>query len=476
MPSTSLSSRPVSVSAVSAEGESRRERRLFAKPAWAFRFERGVARRIAIHPNVLSALKLVVVTPLLLLALRQVDLVPGGAAIVVALFVTFGALDYLDGVVARERGLATRFGSIFDRVTDYPLVFALSAFCLDVVPQPLIAVKLGLDLVLLVLYVLGRGSTQNRLRTTFSYTTLLALLSLSQGWLPVAAGVALVTTLLYGNIVLSLVVALYNLDILKKRYFADLLSLGNLASGAASIFFASRGRFDLCVVCLLLGAGFDGLDGAAARRWGGTRWGVYSDDVADGVSNGLAPGAAILFAVGGVTGAVLGVAFAGLTVVRLVAFTLDKGKSNPNYFKGLPSTAGALIVLCTAALVGGGSTWGVSASAGSVSVAFSAGIAGMSMVGFGTRYRHLGRWLGGGLGRVSHALGKAWGMVTPRKRHARVWLTVVVGGVLCAGAAVVWSQGRLWALIALLALALSYAFSPAARTLFCMRRRTRAVH
>lgn len=83
--------------------DSRRERRLFDKPAWAERLERRITSRVRVHPNVLSALKLVVVTPLLLLALRQVDVVPGGATIVITLFVAFAGLDYLDGPVARER-------------------------------------------------------------------------------------------------------------------------------------------------------------------------------------------------------------------------------------------------------------------------------------------------------------------------------------------------------------------------------------
>ena len=318
-------------------------------------------------------------------------------------------------------------------------------------------------MLLLALYLLGRGSTQNRLRTTFSYATLLALLSLSQGWLPSHAGVVLVTALLYGNIGLSSAVALYNLDILKKRYFADLLSLGNLLSGVAGIIFASQGRFDVSVVCLLLGAGLDGFDGAAARRWGGTRWGVYSDDVADGVSNGIAPGAVIYFAVGGVAGAILGTLFAGLTIARLVAFTLNKGKSDPDYFEGLPSTAAALIVLCTAALVGGGTSWGVSASAGSVLVAFGAGISGMSMVGFGTRYRHLGRWVASASQRTAAALGRAWGAITGHGAQARPWLTVVVAGALCALATLAWWQGRAWALLALLVTAVAYAFTPAVR-------------
>ncbi len=44
-----------------------------------------------------------------------------------------------------------------------------------------------------------------------------------------------------------------------------------------------------------MGCLFDGFDGAAARKWGGTRFGVYSDDIADGVNYGIAPGFALFF-------------------------------------------------------------------------------------------------------------------------------------------------------------------------------------
>ena len=64
----------------------------------------------------------------------------------------------------------------------------------------------------------------------------------------------------------------------------------NALCGVASIYFATQGRIETSLLLLLVGAAFDGLDGAAARKWGGTRFGVYSDDIADGINYAIAPG------------------------------------------------------------------------------------------------------------------------------------------------------------------------------------------
>ena len=102
-------------------------RRLVRKPAWVERAERAIAAVVPVHPNVISAAKLLVVTPLLLLALKQVGALPAAPWVAALLFLAFGLLDYLDGVVARHAGKETWFGRLFDRVTDYPVLLAISA-------------------------------------------------------------------------------------------------------------------------------------------------------------------------------------------------------------------------------------------------------------------------------------------------------------------------------------------------------------
>jgi CDP-diacylglycerol--serine O-phosphatidyltransferase len=409
---------------------SRKHRRLVPKPAWVGRLERKIAHRIPFHPNLISAAKLLFVAPGLLLSLRQVRAIPGGWVLVTLLCAAFATLDYLDGVVARERGLATKFGRVFDRLTDYPLLIGLSYFCVDVIPLSLLALKLGLDLLLLLLYVLGRGSTENRLRTAISYTTLFSLLALSQGWLPQLFQPTTVSFLLFGNIAFSLMVGLYNLDVVKKRYIADLLSLGNLGCGVLAMVAASRGRFELSLVLLVLGAGFDGVDGAAARRWGSTRWGVYSDDIADGVNFGLAPGVVVFFGLGGVDGAVIGGLFALFTIGRLVFFTLNKGEADPRYFNGVPSPVGGLVATCSIILF----------AQYPALVGLLVGAACALMVSFATLHRHLGRLL------ASH-------------RRLLLAVPLVILGLLLAG--IIFGARGPAALV--LAAALTYGLWPVAR-------------
>ena len=362
--------------------ESDPHRRFLPKPAWADAVEARIAAAVPVHPNVLSAGKLLVVVPLVL-ALRQAEALPSHPALIVGLFLAFSLLDYLDGTVARHRHKATAFGRVFDRITDYPILLAVSYFCLDILPPGLLAAKVALDLVLIVLYVVGLGSTENRVRTCMNYTTLLALLVVSQNWAQGLVTSEMVVYLLAVNVTFSTLVALYNLRILQRRFIADALSAGNAMCGVCSMIFAAKGRFDVSLLFLLLGAAFDGFDGAAARKFGSTRWGVYSDDVADGINYGLAPGVALVFALGGLEGWLVGCAYAAFTLGRLVYFTLAKADADPNYFSGVPSTVGALVTLCSLILF----------AHHGVLVGLMVGIACIQMVSFDTHYRHLGRAL-----------------------------------------------------------------------------------
>lgn len=359
------------------------ERRLVPKPAWLFRVEQAVGTRIPLHPNLLSALKLGAVVPLLLLG--QGAARPGRPWVPLLIFAVFGLLDYLDGVVARARGLQTTFGRIWDRATDYPMLGVLAWFCVDVLPKELVVAKLGLDLLLLILFIRwkGRGSTENRLRTALTYTTLLALLLLGQGLGARVVTPEAVTYLLLLNLAFGATVALYQAGVLQKRFIADALSAANLLCGVFSILCARRGRIDLSLLFLMLGAAFDGFDGAAARRWGGTRWGVYSDDVADAVNYGIAPGVAVYLVIGGLAGAVVGAFYSLFTLSRLVFFTLNKSEGDPEVFCGVPSTVGAIITLSALLLFAGQP----------LLLGLLVGVACVQMVSFDTHYRHLGRAL-----------------------------------------------------------------------------------
>lgn len=357
--------------------------RYMKPPEWINQLEQIILSRISWHPNIISLIKLFVICPLLLLTFKQADALPNSSSLLLSLYVIFTLLDYLDGTVARHRKLETNFGRLIDRVADFPLLIAAALGCYSLLPHTLIAAKIGVDFLLILLYLLGRKNTENRFRTSLNHTTILSLIFLSQGWGEEFLTVELVAYFMSVNIIFSSVLILYNIGILKKKYIADALSASNLFCGIFSMIFAAKGRIDVSLLFLMLGAAFDGFDGAAARKFGGTRWGVYSDDIADGVNYGIAPGVAVYFIIGGVQGMITGIFYSLFTISRLIFFTLNKENSDPEYFCGAPSTVGALLTLSALSLFD------------KMPVVFGlmVGIACIQMVSFDTHYRHLGRAL-----------------------------------------------------------------------------------
>ncbi|MCB9718707.1 MAG: CDP-alcohol phosphatidyltransferase family protein [Myxococcales bacterium] len=327
--------------------------------------------------------------PLLVLALRQIDVLPHSPAFVGGLLVAFFVLDYLHGLIARRRKDATGWIRALDGLTDLPLLLVVAGYAQALVPVPLLAAKIAVELLLLALYVAGRDAAGSRLGNAVSYASVVAVFLLTQGWAPRVVTPRTAEAVLWASTVLSTIVALYALRVLQKRFLADALSAANLLCGAFAIYYSTLRRFEISLLFVLIGAAFDGFDGAAARRFGGTRFGVYSDDVADGVNYGIAPAVALYFLLEGLSGALLGVFYAVFVVSRLVFFTLMKSASDPNYFRGVPSPVGGLTTMSSIVVFDGEPAI----------IGLMVGIACAQMVAFSTDYRHLGRALGGWVSR-----------------------------------------------------------------------------
>ncbi len=348
--------------------------------------EDQVARRLPLPPVALSSIKLLIITPLLYLSFKQAGVLPNSPAWIFFLFLCFCALDYMVGIDPRAQKQASDFGRVYDRVTDYPFLFIVALACMDKASPVLIIAKLLLDSILVVQFFVNPDTTRNWIRSTISYTVLVSLLFLSQGWAGQYFNPQFVNALLLVNIAFNGAVGLYNVRMFQLRFVADVLSGANLLCGLVSMYFAYYHRIEISLLFLLLGGLLDGFDGAAARKFGGTRWGVYSDDIADGVNYGIAPSAALFFIVGGWEGFFAGLIYGFFTISRLVYFTLNKSESDPNFFSGVPSPVGGLIVLCSINLF----------SESPVLLGLFVGIACVQMVSFDAHYRHLGRALSSG--------------------------------------------------------------------------------
>jgi CDP-diacylglycerol--serine O-phosphatidyltransferase len=155
-------------------------------------------------------------------------------------------------------------------------------------------------------------------------------------------------------------------DLLRRKIlaaFPNALTVMNAMMGLMAVFLAYQGRVRESYLMLIGAATFDKLDGALARRLGLTEplpeepprrinFGNLMDDFADGLSFCIVPAWIFYVCLRQLSGGAfadlpVGLAalfYAAMGVGRLIYFTLDKNPI-PGFFKGLPSPAGALLVV-----------------------------------------------------------------------------------------------------------------------------------
>jgi CDP-diacylglycerol--serine O-phosphatidyltransferase len=155
--------------------------------------------------------------------------------------------------------------------------------------------------------------------------------------------------------------------VLRRRilaFFPNALTVMNAMMGLMAVFFAYQGRIRESYLMIIGAATFDKLDGAVARRLGLTEplpeevgqrkinLGNLMDDFADAVSFCIVPGWVFYICLRDITPdqfthlpvGLVAILYVGLGLGRLVYFTIDKAPI-PGFFKGLPTPAGAMLVL-----------------------------------------------------------------------------------------------------------------------------------
>ena len=140
----------------------------------------------------------------------------------------------------------------------------------------------------------------------------------------------------------------------KTRYLLpNILTLGGVCLGISSIKFSIDGNYSLAVIFILLAAILDALDGRIARLIKGTsEFGKELDSLTDFVSFGIAPVFILYFWElnnYGKLGWAITLIYSVCCVVRLARFNLtkidDKQLWKNNYFEGVPSPAGGILIL-----------------------------------------------------------------------------------------------------------------------------------
>ena len=140
----------------------------------------------------------------------------------------------------------------------------------------------------------------------------------------------------------------------KTRYLLpNILTLAGVCLGISSIKFSIEGNFSLAVTLILFAAILDALDGRIARLIKGTsEFGKELDSLTDFVSFGIAPVFILYFWElnnYGKLGWAITLIYSVCCVLRLARFNLTKieetQKWKNNFFEGIPSPAGGLLIL-----------------------------------------------------------------------------------------------------------------------------------
>ncbi len=132
----------------------------------------------------------------------------------------------------------------------------------------------------------------------------------------------------------------------------NMLTLIGVCIGLSSIRFALDGKFEFAVIAIILAAIIDGLDGRIARLIKGTsKVGKELDSLTDMISFGVAPAFIMYFwklNTLGRFGWLLCLIYVICVALRLARFNVNTGQApswNDNFFEGVPSPAGGILVL-----------------------------------------------------------------------------------------------------------------------------------
>ena len=137
-----------------------------------------------------------------------------------------------------------------------------------------------------------------------------------------------------------------------RMILPNMLTLIGVCIGLTSIRFALDGRFEFAIIAIIFAALFDGLDGRIARLIKGTsKVGKELDSLTDMISFGVAPAFIMYFwklNSLGRFGWLLCLVFVICVALRLARFNVNSNQEpswRDNFFEGVPSPAGGILVL-----------------------------------------------------------------------------------------------------------------------------------
>jgi CDP-diacylglycerol--serine O-phosphatidyltransferase len=275
----------------------------------------------------------------------------GLEAIAILIFTFAAILDGVDGTVARQCNLGTKWGEwldpMCDKLTYLPpmLGFAYAGIISVKLVWILVAIELAGQFfarrILQAIGISGAANNFGKIKAIICFALVIFCALLQENPQIIDIG----DEVLVACIILSAASVVFKF--IPNRLYADILSTLNFCCGIASLILTSNQRFAWAILIIIMGQLFDLFDGRMAEKHGGTKYGPYLDDIADFVSFGLAPAYVIVKSAGSMAW-IFGLMFIAAVAFRLIRFVaVDRNRTDlpDGIFNGLPSPAGALIVL-----------------------------------------------------------------------------------------------------------------------------------
>jgi CDP-diacylglycerol---serine O-phosphatidyltransferase len=274
-------------------------------------------------------------------------------ALAILIFTFAAILDGVDGVVARGCNLGSRWGEWLDPMCDKltylpPLIgFAFTGILSKELVLILTIIEFAgqffARLILKWLKISGAANNFGKIKAIICFGLVIFCALLDNN--PDIIKIKITDSILMACIALS--TASVAFKFIPNRLYADILSGLNFVCGVISLVLTHQHHFAWAICVIIAGQLFDLFDGRMALKHGGTKAGPYLDDIADFVSFGLAP-AYVVIEKGGYLAYIIGVIYIFSVAFRLIRFVQkDKHRTDlpAGIFNGLPSPAGAMIVL-----------------------------------------------------------------------------------------------------------------------------------
>lgn len=278
----------------------------------------------------------------------------GHENIAIVIFTFAAILDGVDGVVARKCHLGSKLGEwldpLCDKLTYLPPLIGFAY-------RGIISVKLIWVLVIIELFgqflarrvldflkTSGAANNFGKIKAIICFGLVIFCALLDD--IPDIPNVYIISDeVLIACIILASASIVFKF--IPNWVYADILSTLNLLCGITSLVLTHHYYFAWAICIIIMGQLFDLFDGRMAEKHGGTKYGPYMDDIADFVSFGMAP-AYVIVKTGGSVAWLFGAIYLAGVAFRLIRFVaVDKKRTDlpDGIFNGLPSPAGALIVL-----------------------------------------------------------------------------------------------------------------------------------